>query len=113
MKAHINIRYSTIPDSTHSTRNDIEKNISRLSSRAYSTSVQDYYNTHREIKASLYSIKGDVAIPLAFHLTDINDSNYMYGIAYFDLRPSYDSLQPSIEYLYDDIKHIIESYHQP
>lgn len=113
MKAHINIRHSTGTGNTHSTKNDIEETISHLSSRAYSTSIQDYYDNHRGIKASLYSIKGDVAIPLAFHLTDINDSNYMYGIAYFDLRPSYDSLQPSIEYLYDDIKHIIESYHQP
>ena len=113
IKAHINIRHSTTTSSPLSSKNDIEKNISRLSSRAYSTSIQDYYDEHREIKASLYTIKGDVAIPLAFHLTDINDSSYMYGIAYFDLRPSYDSLLPSIEYLHYDIKHIIESYHLP
>ncbi|MBQ1968141.1 MAG: hypothetical protein II371_00925, partial [Flavobacteriales bacterium] len=78
---------------------------------AYSISIQDYYDEYRGIKASIYTIKGDVAIPLAFHLTDINDDDYMYGVAYFDLRPSYDSLLPSIEYLHYDIKRLIESYH--
>lgn len=111
MKAHINIRHSIETDSTFSIEQDIKENISRLSTNAYSISAQDYHDEHRGIKASIYTIKGDVAIPLAFHLTDINDDDYMYGVAYFDLRPSYDSLLPSIEYLHYDIKRLIESYY--
>lgn len=111
MKAHINIRYGreNIYDTGRITSN-IEKNIARLSSRAYRCYSSDYESACGNIKASIYSMEGDVATPLAFCITDTFSHDYIYGVAYFDLHPNYDSLLPSINHIKRDIIQMIESY---
>ncbi len=51
----------------------------------------------------------DVATPLQFYLTD-STNNFVRGSLYFNFIPNNDSMRPVINYLRDDVKHIINTF---
>jgi gliding motility-associated lipoprotein GldD len=56
----------------------------------------------------VYDLKGDVASAVQFFITDSTD-NFLRGSLYFNCRPNRDSLNPVIEFLREDIIHMIET----
>jgi gliding motility-associated lipoprotein GldD len=56
----------------------------------------------------VYDLKGDVASAVQFFITDSTD-NFLRGSLYFNCRPNRDSLNPVIEFLREDIIHLIET----
>lgn len=56
----------------------------------------------------IYDIKGSVASPLQFYLTD-NTSNFLRGSLYFNRQVNADSIAPVIGYLREDITRLMES----
>ncbi len=50
-----------------------------------------------------------VATPIQFYLTDSTD-NFVRGALYFNFKPNNDSLQPVINYIKEDINHIINTF---
>ena len=63
----------------------------------------------KNIYGTAYDIEGkDVASPFQFYLTDSTD-NFLRGALYFYLRPNNDSLQPVIDFIIDDIDHMIKT----
>lgn len=58
---------------------------------------------------TFFELKGDVASPFQFYLTDSID-RFVSGVVYFNTRPNYDSLRPSLEYLKQDLKHLLETF---
>lgn len=65
---------------------------------------------HREQKrfGMVYDLKGDVASALQFFVTDSTD-HFLRGSLYFNCRPNRDSLNPVIDFLREDIIHLIET----
>lgn len=59
--------------------------------------------------ATVFELKGDVASPFQFYMTD-STSRFVSGVVYFNSRPNYDSLKPSLEYLKKDLKHLIQTF---
>jgi gliding motility-associated lipoprotein GldD len=58
----------------------------------------------------VYEIKGaKVASPLNFFLTD-SIEHFVRGSLYFNMKPQNDSLEPVIEGISDDLKHIINTF---
>lgn len=55
-----------------------------------------------------YNIVGNAASPYQFYVTDSVD-HFLRGALYFNARPNYDSLKPSLEYVLEDIDHLIET----
>ncbi|MCG8577655.1 MAG: gliding motility lipoprotein GldD [Flavobacteriales bacterium] len=55
-----------------------------------------------------YNIKGDAASLYQFYLTDSTD-HFLRGALYFNSAPNYDSLKPSLDYVVEDIDHLIET----
>lgn len=55
-----------------------------------------------------YSITGNAASPYQFYLTD-STSNFIRGALYFNAVPNYDSIKPSLDYVVEDIDHILET----
>lgn len=62
----------------------------------------------RNVYGLKYNIKGDAASQYQFYLTD-SISNFVRGALYFNSAPNYDSLRPSLEYVVEDIDHIIST----
>ncbi len=44
-----------------------------------------------------------------FYLTD-SSSNYFAGSLYFETVPNYDSLQPVLNYVIEDVEHMINTF---
>ena len=55
-----------------------------------------------------YNIVGNAASPYQFYLTD-STNHFIRGALYFNVPPNYDSLKPSLDYVVEDIDHLIES----
>lgn len=56
----------------------------------------------------IYDIKGSVATPVQFYITDDN-SNFLRGSLYFDQEVNIDSVTPVIQYVREDIIGLMES----
>jgi len=65
---------------------------------------------HRDQKrfGMVYDLKGDVASAVQFFVTD-STKHFLRGSLYFNCRPNSDSLSPVIEFLREDIIHMIET----
>lgn len=63
----------------------------------------------KKVYGTFFEIKGDVASPFQFYLTD-STNHFVSGVVYFNARPNYDSLRPSLDYLKVDLKHLIETF---
>ena len=63
----------------------------------------------KKVYGTFFEIKGDVASPFQFYLTD-SVNHFVSGVVYFNARPNYDSLRPSLDYLKADLKKLIETF---
>ena len=61
------------------------------------------------VYGTFFELKGDVASPFQFYLTD-STSRFVSGVVYFNARPNYDSLRPSLEYLKEDLLHLMNTF---
>jgi gliding motility-associated lipoprotein GldD len=83
---------------------------------AYSHSIkadaiteQPWQNTENKVYGILYDIKGNTASSIQFFLTD-STSNFIRGALYFSAEPNADSLSPVIQFLREDIIHLVETF---
>lgn len=58
---------------------------------------------------TFFELKGNVASPFQFYLTD-STSRFVSGVIYFNSKPNYDSLKPSLEYLKKDVLHLMNTF---
>ncbi len=72
--------------------------------------IEDTPFIHREEKrfGMVYDLKGDVASAVQFFVTD-STTHFLRGSLYLNCRPNRDSLNPVIEFLREDIMHMIET----
>lgn len=64
----------------------------------------------RDLFGLVYSIKGTgTASPLQFILTD-SSTHFVRGALYFNFVPNNDSLRPVIDFLAEDIRHLIRTF---
>jgi gliding motility-associated lipoprotein GldD len=58
---------------------------------------------------TFFELQGDVASPFQFYLTD-STSRFVSGVIYFNTRPNYDSIKPSLDYLKVDLKRFLQTF---
>lgn len=58
---------------------------------------------------TFFELQGDVATPFQFYLTD-SISKFVSGVVYLNKTPKYDSLKPSLEYLKQDLHHLVNTF---
>jgi gliding motility-associated lipoprotein GldD len=64
----------------------------------------------RRVYGLLYTVEGNrAASPIQFHLTDSTD-HFLRGALYFNVTPNNDSLAPVIDFLREDVLHLIETF---
>jgi len=68
-----------------------------------------YIDPEKKVFGTIYEIKGNVASPLQFHLTD-SVNHFLRGSFYISEVPNYDSLKPVIDFLEKDIDHMIATF---
>ena len=64
----------------------------------------------KDVYGIQYLVSGkDAASPYQFFLTD-SSQHFLRGALYFSHAPNNDSIQPVIDYIFDDMQHLISSF---
>jgi gliding motility-associated lipoprotein GldD len=77
--------------------------------KAIAIKDQQIIKPESKVFGTFFELQGDVAAPFQFYLTD-STHHFVSGVVYFNCRPNYDSLKPSIEYLKKDLLEIVNSF---
>ncbi|NOQ70675.1 MAG: gliding motility lipoprotein GldD [Crocinitomix sp.] len=93
----MNIEYSRKLAYDHSIKADAIEEVSMIDPR-------------RRAYGLKYNIKGDAASPYQFYVTDSTD-HFLRGALYFNVKPNYDSIRTSLEYITEDLDNILETIH--
>ncbi len=70
---------------------------------------QQFIFPDKKVYGTFFELQGDVASPFQFYLTD-STSKFVSGVVYFNSRPNYDSLKPSLDYLKIDLLKMVNSF---
>ncbi len=62
------------------------------------------------LQGVFFHLGGDVASPYQFFITD-SSRHFFRGALYFDTTPNADSLAPVIDFLYQDLKQLVRTFH--
>lgn len=118
-KCWMNIEYPKLNASINLTYRPVENNLKELfvesekltfnhAIKADGISSVPYDNAIKKVYGAIYEVTGNAASPLQFHITD-STKNFITGAVYFNVQPNYDSIVPAINYLRNDIMHLIET----
>lgn len=62
-----------------------------------------------KVYGTFFELQGDVASPFQFYLTD-STHRFVSGVIYFNARPNYDSIKPTLDYLKVDLKRFLKTF---
>ena len=109
LKASLDITYRKIDKNLRELLVESEKLVFKHTSRAEQISSNNYVNDKGMIYGTLYNITGNAASHIQFHITD-STNHFIKGALYFKIKPNYDSLLPAIDYIKNDIFHLMETF---
>ena len=108
-KATVYISYKPVDNNLDTYLEDSYALVSKHIPKADNISDSIIVNRDKNIFGLTYSIEGiGTASPYQFFITD-SANHFLRGALYFDIVPNNDSLQPVIEFLTEDIHHMINS----
>lgn len=70
--------------------------------------VEEVNLPEKQVYGVSYKLMGEVAVNYVFYVTD-SVNHYFAGKLYFEAHPNYDSLQPCIDYIAEDINHLMNT----
>jgi len=109
--AYLHLTYKSIRSRQHleSLLGDAHTFVSRHIPKASGIETELIIDPHRRVFGQLFYIKGqDVASSVQFFVTD-SVENFLRGSLYFNVVPNNDSLAPVIEFLRQDVQHLIHT----
>ena len=111
LNAQINFQYKNVNsnEKLNAYILDLKMTIETHSTMANSVKIKDYSLKEKNIFGRIFDLSGNVASPYQFYLTD-SINNIISGLVYFNIKPNYDSILPAINYIENDIIHLIESF---
>lgn len=108
-KGTIHISYKTVEDNLGGYLEDSYYMMSKHLSRAMGIRDSVIINPERKVYGLIYFLEGEgVASPLQFYLTD-STRHFVRGSLYFNVKTNNDSLAPVIDFITDDVRHLIET----
>lgn len=109
LKADLFISNIKINNNLELIEKDFNQKIADNSSKVSNITTSEFNNYENKVYALYYTFVGDAPSNIQFYVTD-SLSNFITGSLYFKSKPNYDSLLPSISYVKNDIKKIIETF---
>ena len=75
------------------------------------TAIEDenIIRVNDKVYGTFFELQGDVASPFQFYLTD-STKRFVSGVIYFNARPNYDSMKPTLDYLKVDLKRFLHTF---
>ena len=119
-KDWVNVEFPRFKGTIHISYKQVNDNLGEYLEDAYfmitkhigkATGIRDsvIINKEKDVYGLMYYLDGEgVASPLQFYLTDSTE-HFMRGSLYFNVVPNNDSLQPVIDFITDDVRHLINT----
>ncbi len=107
-RADIHLTYKPLNNDLHKYLEESRELVYSHTIKANGIRERVYGNPNTHVYGVLYDISGNAASQLQFFLTDSTD-HFLRGALYFWAAPNYDSIRPVLEYLRDDVIHLIET----
>jgi gliding motility-associated lipoprotein GldD len=120
-KNWVNIEMPTFKGSIHLTHKSVDGNLGEYLEDVHTmvtkhlqkaNGVRDslIFNEEHQVYGLFIEMDGKgVATPMQFYLTD-STKNFVRGALYFNFKPDNDSMQPVINFIREDIDHMIETF---
>jgi gliding motility-associated lipoprotein GldD len=109
-KGTLHLSYKKINGNLTNYLEDTRTMVMKHIPKASSIDDKAYENPGKKVYGLTYTISGVAAAsPYQFYLTD-STKNFVRGALYFNTVPNNDSLAPVIEFLKEDINHLIETF---
>lgn len=108
-KGEIHISYKPVKNNLAEYVEDARKLTSKQIPKADMIEERVIYDEDRNIYGLIYDVQGTgAASTMQFYLTD-STQHFLRGALYFNITPNNDSLAPVIDYIKEDIGHIINT----
>ncbi len=115
----MNIYFPDFNGNIHISFKEIDENLSKYiedsrnlvykhTVKAEAISEKRYSSKEKEVYGILYSLKGNVASPMQFFMTDSTEY-FIRGSLYFRTEPNKDSIAPVLGFVEKDIIHLINT----
>ena len=106
--ARIHISYKEIEDNLYELYDDNIRLAYNHVVKADAIEEHVFINDDHQLYGMLFEIKGNAASPLQFFATD-SVHHFLRGSLYFQTHPNKDSLAPVIDFLTEDVVHLLET----
>ena len=108
-KGTVHVSYKSVNGNLDKYLEDSHYMMTKHISRAMGIRDSVVVNPDRKVYGLVYFLEGEgVASPLQFYLTD-STRHFLRGSLYFNVKTNNDSLAPVIDFITDDIRHLIET----
>jgi gliding motility-associated lipoprotein GldD len=109
VNATLHISYKTVPhpDTLTKLMEDAYKLTTKHTQKA--DYIKDSIIDEPNLKGIWYDVGGNAASSIQFFLTD-QKQHYLRGSLYFAVAPNIDSMQPILDFVSKDIKHIVHTF---
>jgi gliding motility-associated lipoprotein GldD len=108
--ATLHISYKKVEGNLITYLEDAHKLVTKHIPKADAISDSLIVDRDRNVFGLIYEIEGSgAASPCQFFLTD-SISHFVRGALYFNVVPNNDSLEPVIDFITDDIEHLIDTF---
>lgn len=104
----IHLSYKKINNNFYDLLEDSRKLAYKHTIKADAINERLFEDSTKHVIGILYEIKGNAASPYQFFLTD-SIEHFLRGSLYFNTIPNKDSLAPVIDFIGEDITHLIET----
>jgi gliding motility-associated lipoprotein GldD len=108
LNGKIHLSYKTVNDDLTAYITDCRELVYKHTVKAQEIEETPFIHKDHKRFGMVYDLKGDVASAVQFFITD-STTHFLRGSLYFNIRPNRDSLNPVIDFLREDIMHLIET----
>lgn len=108
-KATVWLTYKTLNNDLKAILEDSRELVYKHTVKADAIEEIPFINEEAKVYGTLYNLKGNTASAVEFYLTD-STTHFFRGSLYFEVPPNKDSLAPVIDFIREDIVHLIESF---
>ena len=109
LKATIHLTYSDLDGNLSNQIEDSRKLAMKHIGKATQINESLVENDSMRVYGIVYEFRGETASDLQFFLTD-STHHFLRGSLYFNVKPNKDSLAPVIDYVKEDIRHMIQTF---
>jgi len=109
-KGSLHLSYKSVDDNLITYIEDSRTLVLKHIPKASAINEQVIINTERDIYGIAYHIMGSgAASPYQFYITD-STNHFIRGALYFNVLPNNDSLSPVIDFIKEDIGHLLNTF---